>query len=419
MAEKPAQNIRTERLDSGLTVVTERVPGVRSVAIGFWVGIGSRDEAPDESGASHFLEHLLFKGTATRSATQIAEAIDEVGGDLNAFTTKEYTAFEVRLLAEHLDMGLDILTDIMWSPAFRLEEVEAERSVILEEILMTRDEPGDLVHDLFAEALFSDHPLGRSILGTEESIEAMPRDDIESFHERHYRPDQIVVAAAGNLDHDAVVERLAGTKAGAIPRASGPKRFPPPVSAASRRIGARDTEQAHLVLGVRTAGALDDDRFALEVVNQALGGGTSSRLFQEVRERRGLAYSVYSYRSAYSDAGLLAFYAGTAPKNAAQVVELFGAALDSLGNGGLSERELAIAKGQLRGSTVLGLEDTGARMGRLGRGQLVHGEVPSLDELLAKIDAVTLDDVVRVGATLAAAPRAVAGIGPFGEAVIP
>ena len=394
------------------------MPGVRSVAAGFWVGAGSRDEPVELAGASHFLEHLLFKGTATRSARDIAEAVDEVGGDLNAFTTKEYTAFEVRVLAEHLDLGLDILCDIVWSPAFRPEEVEAERSVMVEEILMARDEPADLVHDLFAEALFGDHALGRSTLGTEESIEAMSRGAIEAFHRAHYLPGDIVVAAAGAVEHEAVVDALDrgfASRGGAA--ATG--RDPAPERRGGRMVQTRATEQAHLVLGVRTPGALDEDRMVLEVVNQALGGGISSRLFQEVRERRGLAYSVYSYRCAFSDAGALAFYAGTAPKKAAEVVEIFHAELDRLGAVGLSERELAVAKGQVRGSTVLGLEDSGARMNRLGRAQMLHGQVCPLDDLLVRIDAVSAEDVARVAGRIGAEPRTLAAIGPFTDNDLP
>jgi predicted Zn-dependent peptidase len=388
------------------------MPDVRSVAAGFWVGVGSRDEAPERSGASHFLEHLLFKGTAGRSAREIAESIDEIGGDLNAFTMKEFTAFEVRMLAEHLDLGLDILSDITWSPAFRPEEIEAERSVILEEILMSKDEPDDLVHDLFGEALFPDSPVGRSILGTEATIEAMAPADIAGFHGAHYRPSQVVVAAAGRLEHDEVVSAVAARCPVRPGGAPGP-RVEPSAPVVERLVVKRRTEQAHLVLGVRTPGALDDDRYALELVNQALGGGISSRLFQEIRERRGLAYSVYSYRFALHDCGALAFYAGTAPKNAKQVVSLFDDALDALVADGLTERELEIAKGQVKGSTLLGLEDSAARMGRIGRSQLVHGCVPDLDDLLARVEAVTVDDIDRVARRIGNQPRALAAIGPF------
>jgi predicted Zn-dependent peptidase len=386
------------------------MPDVRSVAVGAWVGIGSRDEAPERSGASHFLEHLLFKGSDRWSAREIAEAVDEVGGDLNAFTTKEHTAFEVRLLAEHLDRGLDLLGEILWRPAFRPDEVEAERSVILEEILMSRDEPEDQVHELFGEALFPGHPVGRSTLGDERTIEAMDRDAIAEFHGRHYRPPQVVVAAAGLLDHEAVVQAVAAT-APSSPGGDPPPRVAPTGEVDERRVVKRRSEQTHVVLGMRTPGASDDDRFALELVTQALGGGISSRLFQEVRERRGLAYSVYSYRFAVSDCGALAVYAGTAPKNANQVIDLFHAAFDGLVAEGLTERELAIAKGQLRGSTLLGLEDSGARAARLGRNQLVLGRVVPVDEVLDRIDAVTLDDVGRVVQRLGVERRCLAAVG--------
>jgi predicted Zn-dependent peptidase len=390
------------------------MPGVRSVAVGFWVGVGARDEAPERSGASHFLEHLLFKGTPDRSARDIAEAIDEVGGDFNAFTSKESTTFEVRLLADHLDRGLEILSDIVWSPSLRPDEVETERSVILEEILMSRDEPDDLVHDLLAEALFPDHPLGRSTLGDEKTIKAMARDDIADFHGRHYRPEQVVVAVAGCVEHDEVVDAI-GRRCPSTTGGAPPPRTTAPARVGGPRVVKRKTEQAHLVVGMRTPGALDDDRFALEVLNQALGGGISSRLFQEVRERRGLAYSVYSYRSAWHDAGTLAFYAGTAPDNAKEVLSLFHQVLDHVESKGLSERDLAIAKGQMKGSTVLGLEDSGARMTRIGRSSLVHGHVIEVDELLDRIEAVTADDVERVVRGLAGEERVVAAIGPFGK----
>ncbi|HEX2849910.1 MAG TPA: pitrilysin family protein [Acidimicrobiales bacterium] len=406
--------IETSMLDNGITVVTERMPAVRSVALGFWVGVGSRDETDELAGASHFLEHLLFKGTATRSAPEIAEAIDRVGGDLNAFTTKEYTAFEVRLLADDVELGLDIVSDIMWSPAFRGDEVEAERQVILEEILMELDEPGDLVHDVFGEALYPGDPLGRSTLGTDASISAMRRDDIAAFHGRWYRPGAIVVAAAGDVDHGriaaGVAERFRGEPGGDRPARSRPAAPPQPVALISRK-----TEQAHVVLGVRGLDRDDPDRYALDVVNHALGGGLSSRLFQDIRERRGLAYNVYSYRSGFEATGALALYAGTAPKNTRAVIDLFGEHLDRLAAAGVTERELDVAKGHVRGAIVLGLEDSGARMARLGRSMLVHGRVPAIDDVLARIEAVTVDDAARVIAAVAEGPRSLAVIGPVRE----
>ncbi|HLY81629.1 MAG TPA: pitrilysin family protein [Acidimicrobiales bacterium] len=407
-------SVATNSLDSGITVVTEHMPDVRSVAVGFWVGTGSRDESTPEAGASHFLEHLLFKGTADRSARDIAEAVDAVGGDINAFTTKEYTAFYVRLLSESLDLGLDVLSDIMWAPSFRPEEVEAERQVILEEISMRADEPADLVHELFTEALYPGHPLGRDVLGDEGTIAGMARGQIADFHAHHYRPGNIVVAAAGDLDHDKVAagleRRFAGRLGGAGPQRSGPQQ--PPQSLA---IAHRPTEQAHIVVGVAALDRDDDDRYALAVLNHVVGGGMSSRLFQEIRETRGLAYSVYSYRASYEGTGAFAIYAGTGPGKAREVIQLMHAELDRVVDAGITDRELTMAKSHLRGSMALSLEDSGARMSRLGRSQLVHGRVQGLDEVDGRLGAVTLADVGRVARSLLGGRRVLAVVGPFDD----
>ncbi|MDP9388698.1 MAG: insulinase family protein [Actinomycetota bacterium] len=406
--------IRTTRLDCGITVVTEPVPGVRSVSAGFWVGTGSRDEAPGLAGASHFLEHLLFKGTPTRTARQIAEDVDAVGGDMNAFTTKEYTAFYLRVLDDSVDLGLDILSDILWSPAFRPDEVEAERQVILEEILMRADEPADLVHEVFTEALFPDHPVGREVLGEEATIEAMSRDDIAAFHAAHYRPANVVFAAAGRVEHDEVVagigRRFAGPDGGSPPVRTAPAAPPLPLA-----VDPRPTEQVHVVLGMRGLSRSDDDRYALSVVNHVLGGGLSSRLFQTIREERGLAYSVYSYRCSFADAGALAVYAGTMPSRVTEVLDLVHAELDRVGREGITERELQVAKGHLVGELALSLEDSAARMNRIGRSQLVHGCVPTVDEVVSRIGAVTMDDAARVAAEVLANERVLAVVGPVDE----
>jgi predicted Zn-dependent peptidase len=409
-----ATTVTTTRLDCGLTVVTERMPDVRSVAVGFWVGTGSRDEVDRLAGASHFLEHLLFKGTETRSARSIAEAVDEVGGDMNAFTTKEYTAFYLRVLSDALDTGLDILSDIMWQPAFRPAEIEAERQVIVEEILMHGDEPDDLVHEVLASALWPGHALGRDVLGSEESIAGLTRDDIAAFHARHYRPGNMVLAAAGDLDPDAVVagleRRFQGGTGGAAPGRVAPDLPPERVAVLTR-----PTEQAHLTVGFRAFDRDDADRYALAVVDHVLGGGMSSRLFQEIREERGLAYSVYSYRSLYQETGCLVVYAGTAPTRAKEVLGRINEEIDSMIDAGISERELAMAKTHLRGSLSLALEDSGARMSRIGRSQLVHGTIPSLDQVDDQLSAVTIDDVARVIDRVLTSPRVVAAVGPFRE----
>ena len=407
-------SIRATRLDNGMQVVTDAMPDAHSVTIGFWVDAGSRDETPVEAGASHFLEHLLFKGTETRSAHSIAEDIEAVGGDMNAFTTKEYTAFYTRLIDEDLDLGLDILSDIMWAPAFRPEEIDAERQVILEEINMHEDEPSDLVHELLHEALYPGHPLGREVLGERSTIAAMTRDQIANYFTTRYKPPSIVVAASGNLDHDEVVagiERRFTGRTGSAPARERPALAP----VRPLIVHHRTTEQAHLVVGMRSLDRHDDDRFTLSVLNQILGGGMSSRLFQEIREKRGLVYSVFSYRAAYLESGALAIYAGTAPGRAQEVLALIDDELDKLATGPISERELAVAKGHIKGSLALSLEDSAGRMNRIGRGDLIHGEVLSYEEVVARTEAVTHDDLRRVADRILANERVLAVVGPFSD----
>ncbi len=405
--------IERTRLPSGLRVLTESMPELRSVAIGFWVGTGAIDEPDNLLGASHFLEHLLFKGTDALAAAEIAGAIESVGGDMNAFTTQEYTAFYVRVPDDQLAIATDILSSVVWSPAFRSADVDSERQVILEEIGMRDDTPDDIVHELFAAALYPKHPLGRSVLGTRDTITAAARDDIAAYHRAHYRPENVVVAAAGNLEHGQMVELISaglGVEDGARPARIDPS-FAPPESVLGER---RPTEQAHLVLGVRALSRDDPDRYALSVVNQALGGGMSSRLFQEVREKRGLAYSVYSYRVAFDGTGALGVYAGTNPDRAQETLAVIRGELDRLVADGLPESELAAAKGHLKGSTALALETSSSRMHRLGRSELTTNEVPSVDELVAEIDAITVDDAARViQRVFAEEPRVLAVVGPF------
>jgi len=406
--------IRTDLMPSGLTVVTESMVEARSVCIGFWVGTGSRDESPDRAGSSHFLEHLLFKGTETRSAAAIAEAVDEVGGDFNAFTTKEYTSFYIRLLAEDVDLGLDILSDIMWRPALRAGDLDAERQVILDEILMHADEPADQSAEQSSAILFPDHPLGREVLGTESSVSDMTAERIRDFFEEHYLPGNMVVAVAGDLDHDAVVtgldERSGGSKGGETPERVAPDDRVTPLA-----VTRRSTEQAHVVLAARSVGRNDPSRYALAVLNHVLGGGLSSRLFQEIRERRGLAYSVWSERVAYLDGGSLSVGLGTGPEHVDEVLGIVSDELAALGADGVTERELAIAKGNLRAETLLACEDSGARMSRIGAGMLLHGEVLAVDEVLARIEALTIDDIHDAARAVVAAPRTLSVVGTFDE----
>ena len=406
--------IRTEHLPSGLTLVSEAMAEARSVCIGFWVGTGSRDESSDLAGASHCLEHLLFKGTDGRSASDIAEAVDEVGGDFNAFTTKEYTSFYIRLLAEDVDLGLDILSDIMWRPALRATDLDAERQVILDEILMHADEPADEAAEQSSAILFPGHPLGREVLGTEVSVTDMTPERIRSFFEEHYLPGNMVVAVAGDLDHDAFVdglsERAGGAGGGVTPRRSAPDDRVVPL-----RVTRRSTEQAHVVVASRSVDRNHPSRYALAVLNHILGGGLSSRLFQEIRERRGLAYSVWSERVAYHDSGFVSVGLGTAPEHVHDVLGIVTEELAALGADGVTDRELAIAKGNLRAETLLACEDSGARMSRIGAGMLLHGEVLTVDEVLARVEALTREDVHAAAREMVASPRTLSVVGPFDE----
>lgn len=404
--------IRSTTLDGGLTVVTERMPDVRSVSIGFWVGTGSVDEAPEVSGASHFLEHLLFKGTEERSARSIAEAVDAVGGDMNAFTTKEYTTFYVRLLAEDIDLGIDLLSDIIWSPAFRPDEFESERQVILEEILMHADEPADLVHEVMARALFPGHPLGREVLGEHDTVSAMAVDQVVDFHAEHYRPGNIVVAAAGLIEHERVVDALTARSRGQHGGAP-PKRESPAAPAQERSVVSRPTEQAHIAVAVPGPDRTDEDRHAIAVADHVLGGGMSSRLFQTIREERGLAYSVYSYRLAFEGIGAVAVYAGTSPSHVEEVLELVHDGLDRMAAQGITQSDLDAARGHVRGSMALGLEDSGARMSRIGHSQLVHGRILTFEEVDARLQALTVDGINEVASRWLSGPRTVACVGPF------
>jgi predicted Zn-dependent peptidase len=413
--------VRRTVLPGGLRVVTETMPTVRSVSFGVWVAVGSRDETRSLAGASHYLEHLLFKGTNRRSALDISAALDAVGGELNAFTAKEYTCFYARVLDEDLPLAVDVISDLVTSSVVSTADVDSERGVILEEIAMHDDDPGDQVHDAFAAAVFGDAPLGRPILGTPASIEAISRGAVDGYYRDRYRPERMVVAAAGNVDHDAVVSavRTAFDAAGFLNGDAAPEAprvgTGTPIAVGSSCVLNRATEQANLVLGVPGIARNDDRRFALAVLNAALGGGMSSRLFQEVREKRGLAYSVYSYASQYADVGTVGVYAGCLPSKVDEVLAICREQLQHAARSGLTPEELTRGKGQIRGSLVLGLEDTGSRMSRIGKGELVDGWPHSVDESLAQIHAVTLDEVNACAAALLTGTPTLAVIGPFEE----
>ncbi|BCJ57854.1 putative zinc protease [Micromonospora endophytica] len=412
--------MRRTVLPSGLRVLTEAIPAMRSVSFGIWVAVGSRDETGPQAGAAHFLEHLLFKGTHKRGALEISSAIEAVGGETNAFTTKEYTCYYARVLDEDLPLAIDVMCDLVADSVLEPADVETERGVILEEIAMHDDEPGDEVHDLFARAVYGDHPLGRLISGTAETVTPMSRRQIQTFYRRRYVAPQIVIAAAGNLDHTTVVrlvrQAVQGSPLDTDPAAPAPYRPTTPAvrtRAASTVVEAKETEQAHVVLGCPGIDRLDERRFALGVLNNVLGGGMSSRLFQEIREQRGLAYSVYSYASQYADSGLFGVYAGCAPSRVDEVLELTRAELARIAEHGITEAELARGKGMSKGAFVLGLEDTGSRMSRLAKGELLYGDLMPVNELLDRVDAVTLDEVNTLAADLLTRPMSLAVVGPF------
>jgi predicted Zn-dependent peptidase len=412
-----SEEIRETRLSNGIRVVTELMPEARSVTLGAWVGVGGRDEPDELAGSSHFLEHPLFKGTPQRSARAIAEAVDAVGGEMNAFTTREHTAYYARLPADRVDVGLDILGDVLTEPAFRAHEVDAERQVILEEILMNLDMPEDHVHTLLAEAVFPGHPLGREVLGTRETVEVLDRDQIEAFFRHWYQPRNLAVVAAGRLDHDQLVESL-DTTVGKLSGGERPVRTAPATATEPRVVHTDDTEQVHVTLGWRGVDYNDDDRYALTVVEQIFGGGMASRLFQEVREERGYCYSIYSWASSYADSGLAGVYAGTNPARLPELLAVLDDQVAKLVAGGVTEHELGLAKGYLEGSLVLGLEDSGSRMGRLGRALVSRDELTTLDEQLERLRAVTLDDAARVAARVFGGARSLAIIGPVDESTL-
>lgn len=409
--------VRRTVLPGGLRIITEFVPGVRSVAFGIWVGVGSRDETPAQMGSAHYLEHLLFKGTNRRSALDISAAIEAVGGELNAYTTKEYTTYYARVLDVDLPLAIDVVSDVVTDALIRPEDVDVERDVILEEIAMHDDDHADAVHEQFAATLFGDSPLGRPILGTAQTIAAISRSTINGFYRRRYRPEQMVVAAAGNLDHDEVVRRVRSAFAHLIdPEASvADVRHP---RAARRRaadvsVVSRDTEQAHVVMGVRGIPRGDDRRYAMSVLSTALGGGMSSRLFQEVREKRALAYSVYSYVQGYSDNGMVGVYVGCLPSKVDVALDVCRSELEQVASLGLTDDEIARAKGQVKGSAVLGQEDTGARMTRIARSELHQMPLLSIGQALERVDAVTSADIAELASDILGQPLSLAVVGPF------
>lgn len=410
--------VRRTVLPSGLRVITEEMPGVRSASVGVWVGVGSVDERPSQHGCSHFLEHLLFKGTHERSAMDISVALDTVGGEFNAFTAKEYTCFHARVLSEDLGTAIDVLGDMLTGSRIDAVDVEAERNVILDEIAMHDDDPDDVVHNLFAEQAWGSAPIARSIAGTVESIEAMSREQVLRFYRGHYTAPHMVVSVAGRLDHEAVVRDvekafgrhgfLSGDAAPAVsPATERVRPFRPGVVSTHRPL-----QEVNLVLGVNGMTRSDDRRFALGVLNTALGGGTSSRLFQEVREARGLAYSVFSFAAHHADAGLVGVSVGCLPDKVEAVLETVRGQFAEVAAQGISAEELLRGQGQLRGGLVLGLEDSSSRMSRIAKADLVYDELLAIDEVIDRIDGVTLEEVRSLAAQLFVQPEVLAMVGP-------
>ncbi|AKG35169.1 M16 family metallopeptidase [Paenibacillus durus] len=402
-------------LSNGLRVVMEKIPTGRSVSFGIWVKTGSRNETPENNGISHFIEHMLFKGTDRFDAKAIAERFDSIGGNVNAFTSKEYTCYYAKVLDEHLPVAVDVLADMFFRSQMDAEELAKEKNVILEEISMYEDTPDDLVHDLMSMAAYGSHPLAYSILGLKERLEAMTPDDLRAYMQKQYTIENTVISIAGNFDDSVgeLLERYFGT----FNNHGIQERLTPPDFHGDLLFRRKKTEQNHICLSL--PGCANDDplQYAMVLINNAVGGGMSSRLFQEIREKRGLAYSVYSYHSSQADSGLFTVYAGTAPKQTKDVMELTKEMLYELAVKGMDEEEIRKGKEQLKGSLILSLESTSSRMNRLGKNELMLGRHITLDEMIAKIQKVTMDDVNKVLDRMFAEPLAAAMVGSSDKAI--
>jgi predicted Zn-dependent peptidase len=404
-------------LDSGERVISERVSSVRSVAVGFWIGAGSRDERNDRAGASHFIEHLLFKGSRSYTAQEIAEIFDGLGGELNAATSREHTVVYARVPDSHLEEALDVMTDMVFAPTFN--ELDAEREVVLEEIAMYEDTPQELVHDLFSAAVFGDHPLGRPVIGTGEVIATISRPMLAAYHRSMYVGGNIVIAAAGNLEHNKLLRLLAASRKR---KAEGPPkgtRVRPPLVKApppGLRFHRKETEQYNVCIGAPGISRSDRRRFAASLLDSILGGSASSRLFQEIREKRGMAYAVYSFASQYTDTGLVGIYLGTREENLAACLEITAEQLSDIAAGNLRDRELERAKKNLKGRIMLSMESTSNRMSRLGKSLITDTELLSFERIFAEIDAVEPDAIAGLAGLLLASDRlGAAGVGPREE----
>jgi predicted Zn-dependent peptidase len=402
-------------LDNGVRLVSERIPTVKSVTVGMWVNAGSRDESPAQAGYSHFIEHMFFKGTATRSATDISREIDALGGELNAFTSRETTTFYVKVLDQHLPQALELLSDLLHHSRFGPKEIEKEKQVVLEEIRMVQDDPEDLVQELHIGLVMGRHPLSRPILGREATIARLRRQDLLEYIDTHYRPEEMVLAVAGNFDQRRLEKTVARTFGRRRPAASAASRtrWPPEVcgGAVMQR---KKLEQIHLCVGLKGLPSGHQDRYAAYVLNSVLGGSVSSRLFEEIREKRGLAYSIYSFLSSYSDGGTLTVYAGTSAREVERVLDLIRREIKHMAAHGIEREELKRTKDQMKGSLMLSLESSHSRMNKLAKDELIAGARTSLEDMVSEIDAVTAKQVCRVAAELFTPDRiAITGLGPL------
>lgn len=405
--------IQVAELANGFKVLTEHIPHVRSVAVGIWVDVGSRDERDEQAGISHFIEHLMFKGTTRRSAKDIAEELDAVGGQLNAFTTKEYTCYYARLLDEYFPLAVDLLSDMVLNSRFDPSDIDRERNVIVEEIKMYEDTPDELVHDIFASTIWRAHPLGRPIIGDERTVGSLSRQDLLSFYHKYYTPGNMIVTVAGNFDHKQVMSILSATF-GNLTGAKKERLYTTPEPARQVVCKTKDTEQVHICLG--TPGlAIDHEKiYVFQIINTILGGGLSSRLFQEIREQRGLVYSVFSYHSSYHDSGLFCIYAGLSKKNVPAALELIIKEIRDIQNNGVRPAELQRAKDQLKGNLLLSMENVNTRMSRLGKSQLYLGKVIPPEEIVRRIMAVTDEDIRDLARTMLKPDNfSLASVGPW------
>ncbi len=400
-------------LDNGVTVMSEPMDTVRSVALGIWFAVGSRDETPQEAGMSHFMEHMMFKGTPSRSAREISEEFDRLGAELNAFTSKEYTCYYSRLVDEHLPIAFEMLADMVVNASLTDESCDSEREVVIEEIARMEDTPDDRIHEVFSNTLWPTHPIGLPILGNRDTVGGFDHRQSVAFRKKHYVAGNCVVAASGNVDHEKLV---ALTEQFLAELPAGPRSVRPVAEAAHEArlaVLEKETEQAHICYGVSTMNAHHPDRFALSMLDGILGGGMSSRLFQEIREKRGLAYSVYSFSALYQDTGEFAVYAGTRPDNAEEVIRLIRIEMERIAERGVTTEELERVRQATAGHLVLGLESTRMRMTRLGKNEVTGGEILSADEVLERFNAVTMDDIKRVSSDVLSHDKVLAVIGPF------